>query len=109
MEVMKPFYAKPMTDVKVTHKPDIFLLSDSLATVNDVATVKMAGRTITMRNTTLVVRREGKWLVKAMAEAGWGEMARAEGSAGGAPPAGTQDTGTGAGGGAGVQEPAPTR
>jgi uncharacterized protein (TIGR02246 family) len=102
IELMKPFYAKPMTDMKITHKPDIFLLSDSLATVNDVTTMKMGGRTITTRNTTILVRRDGKWLVKAMAEAGWGDLpamqpppappgaspdAASPGTAGGASPA----------------------
>ena len=35
-QVMKPFYAMPMKDVKVTHKPNVFLLSDSLASVTAV-------------------------------------------------------------------------
>jgi hypothetical protein len=104
IEVMKPFYSKPMPDVRVTHKPDIFLLSDSLATVNDVATVKMGARTMTMRNTTLVLRRDGKWLVKAMAEAGWGDMTQAQGLDAGT---GSPHPGTGAAGEAngGVEEP----
>jgi hypothetical protein len=107
IEVMKPFYSKPMADMKVTHKPDIFLLSDSLATVNDVATVKMGPKTVTMRNSTLVLRRDGKWLVKGMAEAGWGDMPQMQDTAAGsgAPSSGS---GTGAGGNSGgVQEPPP--
>jgi uncharacterized protein (TIGR02246 family) len=72
--VMKPFYEKPMKDMKVTHKPTIFLLSDSLASVDDVATMTHAGKTVTSRSSTLVVRKEGKWRVKAMAEGGWGDM-----------------------------------
>jgi hypothetical protein len=113
VEVMKPFYSKPMTDMKVTHKPDIFLLSDSLASVDDVATVKMGDRTITMRNTTLLVRRDGKWLVKAMAEPGWGDMTRMQQSAaGGEAGPGSQGTGSGApapapGAGSGAGAPAP--
>lgn len=73
-EVMKPFYAKPMKDMKVTHKPDIFLLSDSLATVDDTTTMTMGGKSLTSRNSMLLVRKDGKWRVKAMAEGGWGDM-----------------------------------
>jgi hypothetical protein len=89
IEVMRPFYGKPMPDMQVTHKLDVFLLSDSLASVDDVATVKMGAKTMTVRNTTLAIRREGKWLVKAMAEGGWGDMMQQmEGTASGgaAPP-----------------------
>jgi hypothetical protein len=100
MEVMKPFYGKPNAEMKVTHKPTIFLLSDSLASVDDVATVKMGAKTITMRNSTLLVRRDGKWLVKAMAEPGWGDMPQVQSAArepGASPQGGT---------GSGAQEPA---
>jgi uncharacterized protein (TIGR02246 family) len=74
VEVMKPFYEKPMKDMKVTRKPNIFLLTDSLASVDDVMTMTHAGKTITSRNSMLVIRRDGKWRVKAMAEGGWGDM-----------------------------------
>ena len=80
-QVMTPFYAKPMKDVKVTHKQSVFLMSDSLAAVNDVATVAHAGKTITTRSTALLVRRDGEWRIKAMAEGGWGDMKPPEGSA----------------------------
>jgi uncharacterized protein (TIGR02246 family) len=73
-EVMKPFYEKPMKDMQVKHKPSIFLLSDSLASVDDVCTMTQGGKTVTTRNSMFVVRRDGKWLVKAMAEGGWGDM-----------------------------------
>jgi hypothetical protein len=116
MEVMRPFYAKPLTDVKVTHKPDIFLLSDSLASVDDVATVKTRDRTITMRNTTLLVRRDGKWMVKMMAEPGWGDMPQMHGTAPPSPEPSSQGTGAGAqqpspapGMGSGGREPPPER
>jgi hypothetical protein len=111
IEVMKPFYAKPMPDMKVTHKPSIFLLSDSLASVDDVATVKMGAKTITMRNSTLLVRRDGKWLVKAMAEPGWGDMPQVQSATSREPGAASQGTGSGAqepsqqGASSGAQEP----
>ena len=96
VEVMKPFYEKPRTDMKVTHKPTIFVMSDSLASVDDVATVKTGEKTMTMRNSTLVIRRDGKWLVKAMAEPGWGDMPQVQSAAGGAPGTPSQGTGSGA-------------
>src|SRR6266545_5095761 len=76
-QVMKPFYDKPMKDVKITHKPTIFLLSDSLASVDDVCTMTMGGKTMTTRNSMFVIRKDGKWFVKAMAEGGWGDMVAA--------------------------------
>ncbi len=83
-EVMKPFYEKPAKDMKVTHKPTIFLLSDSLASVDDVCTMTQGGKTMTSRNSMFVIRKDGKWRVKAMAEGGWGDMmaASAQGTAG---------------------------
>jgi uncharacterized protein (TIGR02246 family) len=78
MEVMKPFYAKPMKDMKITHKPDVFLLSDSLATVDDVATMTKGGKSVVSRSSTLLVRRDGQWRVKTMAEGGWGDMMAAK-------------------------------
>lgn len=73
IEVMKPFY-KPMPDMKVKHQPTIFLLSDSLATVGDVATMTMGKKKITTRNSLLLVRVDGRWRVKSMVEGGWGDM-----------------------------------
>jgi uncharacterized protein (TIGR02246 family) len=84
-QVMKPFYDKPMKDVKVTHKPTIFLMSDSLASVSDVCTMTQGGKSMTTRNSLLVVRRDGKWRVKAMAEGGWGDVMGAAPSASSGP------------------------
>lgn len=72
-QVMEPFYKQPMQG-KVSHKPLVFLASDSLATLNDTVTMAMGKKSMTSRNTTLLVRRDGKWLVKAMMEGGWGDM-----------------------------------
>jgi uncharacterized protein (TIGR02246 family) len=97
-EVMAPFYEKPMEGMRVTHKPTIFLLSDSLASVQDAATMTMGqgGKPVTVRNSMLLVRRDGQWRVKAMAEGGWGDMMKAsQGSATGEQ--GTPSEGTGSG------------
>jgi hypothetical protein len=73
VEVMAPFY-KPMPDMKVTEKPSVFLISDSLATVTNVATITMGKKKpITTRNSMLLARVGGEWKVKAMVEGGWGD------------------------------------
>jgi uncharacterized protein (TIGR02246 family) len=112
-QVMEPFYEQPMEGMRVTHKPTIFLLSDSLASVQDVATMTMGqgGKPVTVRNSMLLVRKDGQWRVKAMAEGGWGDMMKAsEGTAAGSE--GTPSEGTGSSGastppapGAGVPGP----
>ncbi len=108
-QVMKPFYDNPMKETKVTHKPSIFLLSDSLATVDDVCTITRAGKTMTTRNSMFLIRQDGKWRVKAMAEGGWGDLATSRGTASGTPPPASQGAGSGAEGqgtGTGAQPPA---
>jgi hypothetical protein len=72
-EVMKPFYQKP-TDAKMTHKPSVFLVTDSLATANDNWTSTAGGKTLSGRNSTILVRKGGEWKIKAMMEGGWGDM-----------------------------------
>ena len=74
MKVMEPFYKHPMEGVKVTHKASIFMVSDSLASVDDQATITHGNKTTRARNSTLVVRKDGRWLVKAMVEGGWGDV-----------------------------------
>lgn len=74
IQVMTPFYKKPMADMKMSHKPTIFLVTDSLASVDDVVTMTMGKKTVRVRNSSLLVRRDGKWLLKAGMEGGWGDM-----------------------------------
>jgi hypothetical protein len=98
IERMKPFYGKPH-EGKTTHKPTVFLLSDSLASVDDVATMQAGPRSVTMRNHTLLIKRDGKWLIKAMAEGGWGDVmapAKQAGGEHGEPGAASEGTGSGA-------------
>jgi hypothetical protein len=84
-EVMKPFYEKPV-DMKVKHQPTIFLMTDSLASVDDVVTFGMGGKTMTSRNSTLLVRVDGAWRIAAMVEGGWGDMMAQHSHAGGQQP-----------------------
>jgi hypothetical protein len=98
--VMRPMYAHRPEGVKVVHKPTVVLLSDSLATVQDVATITMGAgaQPVTSRSSMLVVRKGGEWRVKAMAEGGWGDAMGDQGNAAsGAQEAPSQGTGSGAG------------
>jgi hypothetical protein len=63
-------------DMKMTHKPTISVLSDSLVNVVDEFTMTTGKHTITGRNTSLLVKRDGQWKWKAMAEAGYGGMSQ---------------------------------
>jgi uncharacterized protein (TIGR02246 family) len=97
-QVMEPFYKKPMGDFKVTHKPIIFMVTDSLASVDDQQTMTMHGKKVATRTTSLLVRRGGKWLVKSMVEGGWGDSMKE------APQGASQATGSSGTGAAGAAE-----
>jgi hypothetical protein len=91
---MTPHF-KPQPNVKVTHKPNVFLLSDSLASVNDQWTMTVGKRTMTGRSATLLVRTAGHWRIKSMTEAGWGDMMKEKAATASQPsaPSGTGTTG----------------
>jgi hypothetical protein len=80
-QVMRPFYEKPMADMKVTHSPTIFFLSDSLASVDDKWSMTAGGKKMAGRNSSIAIRKGGEWKLKAMVEGGWGDMPMPEGSA----------------------------
>ncbi len=80
--MMKPFYETMPKDLKVTHKPTISVLSDSLVSVIDDFTMTQGKQKITGRNTSLLVKRDGQWKWKTLIEAGYGGMP-AEGASGG--------------------------
>jgi hypothetical protein len=71
---MKPFFENMPKDTKMTHKPAVTVLSDSLVDVVDDFTMTMGKQKISGKNSGLLVKRDGKWLWKTMAEAGWGGM-----------------------------------
>ena len=83
--MMRPFYETMPKDLKVTHKPTITVLSDSLVLAIDDFTMTLGKQKVTGRNATLLVKRDGQWKWKSMIEAGYGGMP-AEGASG----AGTQ-------------------
>ena len=73
--MMKPFYEHMPKDMKMTHKPTVTVLSDSLAAVSDDFTTTMGKMKMSGRNAGLLVKRDGQWKWKSMVEAGWGGMA----------------------------------
>jgi hypothetical protein len=76
--VMKPFAGQTPKDVKFTSKHNISMLTDSLAQVVSDYTVTMGGHKMIWKSADLVVKKNGKWLVKAMTEGGWGDMPTGE-------------------------------
>ncbi len=96
-EVMKPFYAKPNPEMRVTHKSTIHLVSDSLASVYDEFTMTAGKQRYGGRSAMMLVRKDGKWLAKTMMEGGWGDTMKERPTASGA--SGASETGTGSGAG----------
>lgn len=93
VEVMKPMYAKPMSDAKMAHNPTIYLVSDSLAVVGDAWSMTLGKKKMTGRSAAMLVRVDGSWRFAGMMESGWGDMpgmdsAASGGAAGKEPPAG---------------------
>ncbi len=84
--MMKPFYETMPKDLKVTHKPTVTVLSDSLVMATDEFTMTLGKQKVTGKNAALLVKRDGQWKWKSLIEAGYGGMP-AEGASGGAQPA----------------------
>jgi hypothetical protein len=73
--MMRQMFENMPKDMKVTHKPTITVLSDSLASVTDDFTMTMNKQNLSGKSHAIMVKRDGRWLWKTMAEAGWGDMA----------------------------------
>jgi hypothetical protein len=74
LQVMKPFYAKPMPPGSMTQgKRTIVLLTDSLALVGSGWTMTMGSKKVSGTSGLILVRKGGQWKAKAMAEGGWGD------------------------------------
>ncbi|XXF75364.1 hypothetical protein P2318_20085 [Myxococcaceae bacterium GXIMD 01537] len=73
-DMMKPFFNQMPADTQVSHKTNITVLSDSLATYTDDFSMTMEGKKRTGRNAGLLMKVNGEWKWKAMYEAGWGDM-----------------------------------
>jgi hypothetical protein len=77
--IMKPFWENMPKDMKVTHKPNITVLSDSLVAVIDDFTMTTGKQKVSGKNLTFLVKRDGQWKWKMMAEPGWGGMSSGTG------------------------------
>jgi hypothetical protein len=70
--MMAPFMKMGMPhNMKVKH--DVKLLSDDLAFVGGEVSMKMGKKTVTITNMHMLVQKDGKWKIKMMAEAGYGD------------------------------------
>lgn len=72
-KMMKPFYENMPKDMQTKHKPTFTVLSDSMVSFVDDFTTTMGKEKYSGRNSGLLVKRDGKWMWKAMMEPGWGE------------------------------------
>ncbi len=71
--MMKPFFESMPNDMSTNYKPQITVLSDSLADVVNDYTVTIGQQSAEGRWSGLLVKKDGKWLWKTMIEAGWGD------------------------------------
>ncbi len=74
VSMMKPFYEDWPKDAKVVHRPTITVLSDSLVSYVDDFTMTIGQQRLSGRSNGLIVKRDGQWKWKVMAEAGWGDL-----------------------------------
>jgi hypothetical protein len=77
LETMAPVYDVPLKNARISHKAQVFLVSDALATVNLVTTVTKGGKSTVERSAAIVIRRDGEWRIKARVESGWSDVAAA--------------------------------
>ena len=81
---MKPYWDHMPKDLKTTHQRTVTVLSASLVSVSDSYRMQLGGKPVTGRNQALLVKRDGQWKWKQMAEAGWGDSTQVAGDSGGA-------------------------
>lgn len=95
MERMGPLFRSPVPDLRQKHEHNVFIVSDSLANVDDEQRVRMGRTTVTIRSSSLVIRKGRRWLVKSVIEGGWGDsqLVKPPGEGAGAAPAQRQELG----------------
>jgi hypothetical protein len=67
-----------MKDMKVKHNRKYDFLTDDMAMVYDNASMTMGKQTINTRSASLVIQKDGKWMIKSMMEGGWGDSMKAK-------------------------------
>jgi hypothetical protein len=91
MATMKPAMdgMAKMKDAKMSDKHKTDWLTDSLCFVHSDHTMTMGKNKMEWSAGTLMIQKDGKWLMKAMAEGGWGDVMGQKGAAMPAAPTGT--------------------
>lgn len=90
-ESMKKMPADMMKTMKHDRKYDF--VTDSLAVVTDNQSMTMGGKKMSWKTVSLMIKKDGKWMSKAMVEGGWGDSMKGQG-AGGSGNMGTDSGGT---------------
>jgi len=67
-----------MKDIKVKHNRKYDFLTDDMAIVYDNASMTMGKQTMNVRSSSLVIQKDGKWMIKSMMEGGWGDSMKAK-------------------------------
>jgi hypothetical protein len=62
-----------MKDIKVKHNRKYDFITDDMAIVYDNASMTMGKQTMKIRSAGLVIKKDGKWMMKSMMEGGWGD------------------------------------
>jgi uncharacterized protein (TIGR02246 family) len=74
VQMMTPFMKEPPKGMTETHKHNARFLSDTLAMVDEDTSMTMGKTKGAWKSESMLVMKDGKWKVKAMVEAGWGDM-----------------------------------
>lgn len=75
MKEMGEFVKNTPKDMKMSSKHTAHFLSDTLASVDEDNSMSMGKMKGAWKSHALAVNKNGKWMFKSMAEAGWGDMA----------------------------------
>jgi len=67
-------------DMKMKHNRKYMFLTDDMAIVYDNMSATMGKQKMSWNSAELVVKKNGKWMIKSMMEGGWGDMAKAKGT-----------------------------
>lgn len=68
-------------DPKMTSKQKYTFLSNGIAFVESTNTATMGGKKTTWKSGAVVIKKDGKWMVKSEQEGGWGDMMKGTGGA----------------------------
>lgn len=72
MLAMAPLFDHPAHEMQREHQHNIFVMSDSLASVQDEQSVTIGKKKVTIRSSSILVKKDRGWFVQATVEGGWG-------------------------------------